>query len=78
MPFMVGAGGVVQEKNLGHNTAVLAKAMVACNPDSSWRHGKSLEPSLAAVRIQSAAGIVTIVRTREPTLAPSPASSMTT
>ncbi len=45
MPFMVGAGGVVQEKNLGHNTAVLAKAMVACNPDSSWRHGKSLEPN---------------------------------
>ncbi len=35
MTFIVGADGVVHEKDLGPNTAVLAKAMVAFNPGSS-------------------------------------------
>jgi hypothetical protein len=48
MTFMVGADGVVHEKDLGPNTAVLAKAMVAYNPDSSWRHSEDEQEQAAA------------------------------
>jgi hypothetical protein len=48
MTFMVGADGVVHEKDLGQNTAVLAKAMVAYNPDSSWRHSEDEQEQAAA------------------------------
>jgi hypothetical protein len=36
MTFIVGRDGVVYEKNLGANTATLARGMRAYNPDSTW------------------------------------------
>ena len=48
MTFLVSADGVVHEKDLGQNTAVLAKAMVAYNPDSSWRHSEDEQEQAAA------------------------------
>jgi hypothetical protein len=36
MTFIIGREGVVYEKNLGANTAALARGMTAYNPDSSW------------------------------------------
>ncbi len=36
MTFLVDQDGIVYEKDLGPNTADLAKAMTAYNPDSSW------------------------------------------
>jgi hypothetical protein len=36
MTFIVNQDGVVYEKNLGANTAALARAMNAYNPDASW------------------------------------------
>jgi Protein of unknown function (DUF2950) len=37
MTFMANQGGVVYEKNLGKNTAKIAKAMKKFNPDKAWR-----------------------------------------
>ncbi len=37
MTFIVGQDGVVYRKDLGKNTAILAKAMKEYNPDSSWK-----------------------------------------
>ena len=37
MTFIVGADGVVYHKDLGKNTAVLAKATKEYNPDSTWQ-----------------------------------------
>ena len=37
MTFMAGADGVVYEKDLGANTAAIARAMQTYNPDSSWK-----------------------------------------
>jgi hypothetical protein len=37
MTFMVSHDGVVYEKDLGPNTAALARAMTRFDPDSSWR-----------------------------------------
>jgi len=37
MTFMVNQEGVVYEKNLGKNTAEIAKAMKKFNPDKTWR-----------------------------------------
>jgi hypothetical protein len=48
MTFVVGADGVVHEKDLGHNTAVLARAIKAYNPDSSWRHSEDEQEKAAA------------------------------
>jgi hypothetical protein len=48
MTFIVGADGVVHEKDLGQDTMVLAKAMVAYNPDSSWRHSEDEQEKAAA------------------------------
>lgn len=48
MTFMVGADAVVHEKDLGQNTAVLAKAIAAYNPDSSWRHSEDEQEQAAA------------------------------
>jgi hypothetical protein len=48
MTFIVGADGVVHEKDLGQNTAELAKGMVAFNPDSSWRHSEDEQEKAAA------------------------------
>jgi hypothetical protein len=50
MTFIVGADGVVHEKDLGQDTAMLAKAMVAYNPDSSWRHSEDEQEKTAARR----------------------------
>jgi hypothetical protein len=36
MTFIVSRDGVVYEKNLGPNTAALARGMTAYNPDASW------------------------------------------
>jgi hypothetical protein len=36
MTFIVSRDGVVYEKNLGPNTAAIARAMTAYNPDASW------------------------------------------
>ena len=36
MTFIVNQDGVVYQKNLGPNTAALARAMTAYNPDASW------------------------------------------
>jgi Protein of unknown function (DUF2950) len=48
MTFTVGADGVVHEKDLGRDTAMLAKSMVAYNPDSSWRHSEDEQEKVAA------------------------------
>ena len=37
MTFIVNQDNVVYEKDLGPNTAKLAKAMAEYNPDSSWQ-----------------------------------------
>ncbi len=36
MTFMIGQDGVLRQKDLGPETAMLAKAIVAFDPDSSW------------------------------------------
>ncbi len=48
MTFVVGQDGVVHEKDLGRNTAVLARAMKAYDPDSSWRHSEDEQEKAAA------------------------------
>jgi hypothetical protein len=37
MTFIVGADAIVHEKDLGPNTAAVASAMTAYNPDPSWK-----------------------------------------
>ena len=37
MTFIVGLDGVVFRKDLGKNTAALAKAMKEYNPNSTWQ-----------------------------------------
>jgi hypothetical protein len=37
MTFMVNHGGVVYEKDLGANSAAIARAMTRFDPDSSWK-----------------------------------------
>jgi Protein of unknown function (DUF2950) len=36
MTFIVNQSGVVYQKNLGKNTADVAKAMTEFNPDNTW------------------------------------------
>ncbi len=48
MTFVVGEDGVVHEKDLGRNTTVLARAMKAYDPDSSWRHSEDEQEKAAA------------------------------
>jgi hypothetical protein len=43
MTFIVGQDGVVYRKDLGKNTAVLAKAMKEYNLDSSWQKDEDQE-----------------------------------
>jgi hypothetical protein len=40
MTFIVNQDGVIYEKNLGRNTAAIARAMTAFNPDSSWKRSQ--------------------------------------
>jgi hypothetical protein len=50
MSFLVGEDGAVYEKDLGRNTATLAKAMQAYDPDSSWRKSEDAQEQAAAAR----------------------------
>ena len=48
MTFIVGPDGVVYRKDLGRNTAVLAKAIKEYNPDSSWKKDENQGEETAA------------------------------
>ena len=37
MTFVVNQDGVVYQKDLGRNTAAIARAMKQFNPDSTWK-----------------------------------------
>jgi hypothetical protein len=43
MTFIVGEDGVVYQKDLGKNTEVIAKAMKAYDPNSSWQKPSDLQ-----------------------------------
>ena len=47
MTFMVGADGVVYRKDLGAQTAVLAKAMKEYNPNSTWQKDEDQQEETA-------------------------------
>jgi len=47
MTFIVGQDGVVYRKDLGSDTAVLAKAMKAYNPDASWAKDRDQQEEAA-------------------------------
>ena len=47
MTFMVGADGVVYRKDLGAQTAVLAKAMKEYNPNSTWQKSEDQQVETA-------------------------------
>jgi hypothetical protein len=47
MTFIVNEDGVVYRKDLGRNTAVLAKAMKEYNPDSSWQKDEDQQEETA-------------------------------
>jgi len=48
MSFLVGKDGVVYRKNLGANTATIAKAMKSYNPDSTWKKDEDQQEEAAA------------------------------
>jgi Protein of unknown function (DUF2950) len=48
MTFVVGEDGIVHEKDLGRSTTILARAMKAYDPDSSWRHSEDAQEKAAA------------------------------
>jgi hypothetical protein len=48
MTFIVGDDGVVYRKDLGRNTAVLAKTMKDYNPDSSWSKDEDQQEETAS------------------------------
>ena len=50
MTFIVGADGVVYEKDLGKKTDRLAKGMKEYNPDSSWRKAEEQQESAATAK----------------------------
>ncbi len=43
MTFVVGSDGIVYEKDLGHDTGVVAKAMKNYDPDSSWHKAEEAQ-----------------------------------
>ena len=47
MTFIVGADGVVYQKDLGKKTEVLAKGMKEYNPDSTWQKTGEQEETAA-------------------------------
>jgi hypothetical protein len=47
MTFIVGDNGVVYRKDLGNNTAVLAKTIQEYNPDSSWKKDEDQQEQAA-------------------------------
>jgi Protein of unknown function (DUF2950) len=48
MTFLIGEDGVVYVKDLGKNTAILAKEIKAYNPDSTWKKDKDQPNETAA------------------------------
>jgi hypothetical protein len=48
MTFVVGADGVVYEKDLGKKTEVLAKGLKEYNLDSGWRKAETLSEETAS------------------------------
>jgi hypothetical protein len=50
MSFLVGADGAVYEKDLGKQTATVAKAMQAYDPDPSWHTSEDAQERAAAAR----------------------------
>jgi len=48
MTFLVGTNGVVYRKDLGPNTATIAKAMKSYNPDSTWKKDEDQQAETAA------------------------------
>ena len=50
MTFIVGQDGVVYEKDLGNNTAIIAKAMNEYNPEPSWSKSEDAQEKAAAAR----------------------------
>jgi hypothetical protein len=47
MTFIVGSDGVVYQKDLGKETAVLAKAMKQYQPDASWHRADEAQAETA-------------------------------
>ena len=47
MSFLVGKDGVVYRKDLGANTATIAKAMKSYNPDSTWKKDEDQQEAAA-------------------------------
>jgi hypothetical protein len=47
MTFIVNENGIVYHKDLGKQTAVLAKAMKTYNPDSSWQKDEDQQEETA-------------------------------
>jgi hypothetical protein len=50
MTFIVGKDGVVYRKDLGPNTATLAKALKSFNPDSTWKKDQAQQEETAAAQ----------------------------
>lgn len=50
MTFIVGADGIVYQKDLGRRTGELAKAMTTYDPDASWRKAVESEAARVAER----------------------------
>jgi hypothetical protein len=50
MTFIVGADGVVYEKDLGKKTEVLAKGMKEYNPDSTWQKAEEQDETAAEAK----------------------------
>jgi hypothetical protein len=48
MSFLVGADGVVREKDLGRKTATIAEAMQAYDPDTGWHTSEDAQEQAAA------------------------------
>jgi hypothetical protein len=48
MSFLVDENGMVYEKDLGRNTATIAKAMQRYDPDSSWHESEDAQEQAAA------------------------------
>ena len=48
MTFIVGPDGVVYRKDLGNNTAEIAKAMKEYNPNSTWHKDEDQQEETAS------------------------------
>jgi hypothetical protein len=48
MTFIVNEDGIVYEKDLGKKTAVVAKGLKECNPNSSWQKAEEQQEETAS------------------------------